>query len=91
MVDIYPVLVKIVVLTLSSKLKVSRCTFCKPATNVTFVVVYAERHRSTAWHRIANFNAAHQLHQPVMVYLDECSEGDRLQSFFDKDNDSCQA
>ena len=46
MVDIYLVLVKIVVLTLSSK--VCRCTFSKPAANITSVVVYNERQRVTA-------------------------------------------
>ena len=27
-----------------------------------------------ALHRISEFSAAHHLHQPVMVYLNECSE-----------------
>ena len=47
--------------------------------------------QDTALHRIAEFSAAQHLHQPVTVYLDECSEGDCLQRFFDRDNDSCQA
>ena len=76
MVDIYLVLVKIVVLTLSSKLKVSCCTFSKPNANVTSIVVYAERQHITI---------------TGTVYLDECREGDGLQSLFDRDNDSCQA
>ena len=86
MVDIYPVLVKIVMLTLSSKLKVSRRTFSKSATNITSVVVAQQ---GTARNR--EVLQGHHLHQPVTVYLDECSEGDRLQSLFDKDDDSCQA
>ena len=52
-VDTYPVLVKLVVLTLSSKLKVSRCTLSKPAAKVTSVVVYAERQHSRARHGTA--------------------------------------
>ena len=87
MVDIYLVLVKIVVLTLSSKLKVCCCTFSKPGTNVTSIVVYAERQHSTARHGIMKFSAVLHLHQPVTVYLVECKEGDRLQSLFDGDND----
>ena len=71
MVDTYAVLVKIVVLSLSSKLEISRCTFFKPAANVTSVVVYAERQRSTALHGKAEFSAAHHLHQSVTVYLDD--------------------
>ena len=50
----------------------------------------AARH-GTARHGIAEFSAAHHLHQQVTVYLDECEEGDRLQSVSDRDNDSCQA
>ena len=48
MVDIYPVLVKLVVLSLSSKLKVSHCTFSKPYANITSFVVYDERRHGTA-------------------------------------------
>ena len=42
MVDIYLELVRIVVPPLSSELKVSCCTLCKPGTNVISNMVYAD-------------------------------------------------